>query len=263
MGLSQGEDLFSKALAFKREQVDIYVIGLGAKYLNRGDLGANMAKSMKEGTEKGRDGKGNMFLSASGNSGLDQGSCSLDSQVNSPYGMAIASVGQSGSKAYYGEECAALLAAAFSGGQYPDPPLVTTTVNNSCEENFSGTSGAVSVAGGVLALVLQANPDLTWRDMQHLIVRSSRRDIIDIVDAQWITNGAGHKFSTAFGFGLLDALQLVKNAKKWKSVGDQKTCEAAMQAEAAASHASLAKVVQPERKAEILLDFSSGNCAIR
>ena len=98
--------------------------------------------------------------------------------------------------------------------------------------------------------------------MQHLIVRSSRRDIINDTDAQWITNGAGHKFSTAFGFGLLDALQLVKNAKKWKSVGDQKTCEAAMQAEAA-SPASLAKVVQPERKAEILLDFSSGNCAIR
>ena len=99
--------------------------------------------------------------------------------------------------------------------------------------------------------------------MQHLIVRTSRHDIINDIDAQWITNGAGHKFSTAFGFGLLDALQLVKNAKKWKSVGDQKTCEAAaMQTAAEPSNASLAKVVQPEGKAEILLDFS-GNCAIR
>lgn len=92
--------------------------------------------------------------------------------------------------------------------------------------------------------------------MQHLIVRSSRRDIIDEIDAQWITNGVGHKFSTAFGFGLLDALQLVKNAQKWKkSVRDQKTCLLV--------NASLAKLVQPEEKAEILLDFSSRNCPIR
>ena len=92
--------------------------------------------------------------------------------------------------------------------------------------------------------------------MQHLIVRSSRRDIIDEIDAQWITNGVGHKFSTAFGFGLLNALQLVKNAQKWKkSVRDQETCLLV--------NASLAKLVQPEEKAEILLDFSSRNCPIR
>ena len=136
LGLDHDGDLFSRALAFKREEVDIYVIGIGAKYLNR-DL-EGVAKTMKEGTEKGRAGLGNMFLSASGNSGLDQASCSLDAQVNSNYGMAIASVGRSGSKAFYGEECAAILASAFSGGRYPDPPLITTTVNNSCEENFSG-----------------------------------------------------------------------------------------------------------------------------
>ena len=254
MGLGFDDEIMARALSFARDKVDIYVIGIGAKYLN--NWGVQAVRSMKEGTEKGRGGKGNIFLSASGNSGLDQGSCALDAQINSRYGIAIAAVGQSGSKAFYGEECAAILASAFSGGRYPDPPLVTTSLNNSCEENFSETSGSVAVAGGVLALVLQANPRLTWRDMQHLIVRSSRRDVIDEMDAQWITNGAGHKFSQAFGFGLLDALQLVKNAQKWKkSVRDPKTCLVV--------NASPAKLVQPEEKAEILLDFSPRNCAIR
>ena len=148
MGLDADDETRARALSFARERVDIYVLGIGAKDLD--SWGSESDKRMKEGTAKGRGGKGNIFLSASGNSGLDQGSCALDTQINFRYGIAIAAVGQSGSKAFYGEECAAILASAFSGGRYPDPPLVTTSVNNSCVENFSGTSGSVAVAGGVL-----------------------------------------------------------------------------------------------------------------
>ena len=49
----------------------------------------------------------------------------------------------------------AIMASAYSMGQYPDPHMVTTSVNNSCTTSFSGTSSSVSVAGGVLALALQ------------------------------------------------------------------------------------------------------------
>ena len=85
LGLNVNGDTFARALSFARDRVDIYVIGIGAKYLDR-DFGGKAMEAMKAGSEVGRGGKGNIFLSASGNSGLDQGSCSLDAQINSNYG---------------------------------------------------------------------------------------------------------------------------------------------------------------------------------
>ena len=38
--------------------------------------------------------------------------------------------------------------------------------------SFRGTSAAAPIAAGAVALALQANPCLTWRDVQHLIVGS-------------------------------------------------------------------------------------------
>lgn len=166
-------------------------------------------------------------------------------------------MGAAGTKPFYAEECSAILASAFSSGRYPDPYMVTTSVNNSCTTGFSGTSSSVSVAGGVLALALQANPSLTWRDMQHLIVQSARQDTTDLNEAKWIRNAAGIKFSTTFGFGLLDALRLVQKAASWSPVGDQRHCTSDELKEAI--------TVQPQTAASaaFMLLGGSGNCAIK
>ena len=37
----------------------------------------------------------------------------------------------------------------------------------------SGTSASAPLAAGIFALVLEANPKLSWRDLQHLIVITS------------------------------------------------------------------------------------------
>ena len=43
------------------------------------------------------------------------------------------------------------------------------------QENWgAGTSGSSAIASAIIALTLEANPDLTWRDVQHLIVRTAR-----------------------------------------------------------------------------------------
>ena len=43
-----------------------------------------------------------------------------------------------------------------------------------------GTSAAAPEAAGVIALALEANPSLTWRDVQHLLVfTSKRRNLVD------------------------------------------------------------------------------------
>ena len=38
---------------------------------------------------------------------------------------------------------------------------------------MTGTSVSAVIGAGIIALALEANPELTWRDVQHLIVRSS------------------------------------------------------------------------------------------
>lgn len=41
---------------------------------------------------------------------------------------------------------------------------------------FNGTSGAAPIATGVIALMLEANPNLTFRDVQEILVRSARQN---------------------------------------------------------------------------------------
>ena len=42
-----------------------------------------------------------------------------------------------------------------------------------CFGRHSGTSASAPLAAGIFALVLEANPKLSWRDLQHLIVITS------------------------------------------------------------------------------------------
>lgn len=39
-----------------------------------------------------------------------------------------------------------------------------------CTEGHTGTSAAAPLAAGMIALMLQVRPCLTWRDIQHIIV---------------------------------------------------------------------------------------------
>ena len=81
---------------------------------------------------------------------------------------------------------------------------------------------------GIIALVLEANPRLTWRDVQHIIVRTARR--ANLRGEDWRVNGAGHNISHAFGFGLMDAGAMVRAAQVWETVPEQRKCEAEWEA---------------------------------
>ena len=72
--------------------------------------------------------------------------------------------------------------------------LETTSIasNTACDSEFGETSAAAALVSGIIALALQARNTLTWRDVQHLIVRSSRSDIIG-KSVQWTVNRAGFR----------------------------------------------------------------------
>ena len=99
--------------------------------------------------------------------------------------------------------------------------ITTADLHNTCTSNFGGTSASAPVAAGAVALALQANPCLGWRDVQHLIVRTAV--VTDASDPGWATNAAGRRVSHKYGFGAMDAGALVDHALDWSPVGAQLT----------------------------------------
>ena len=71
--------------------------------------------------------------------------------------------------------------------------------------------------------MLEANPGLNWRDVQHIIVRTAKRANLKADD--WRVNGAGYNLSHAFGFGLMDAGAMVRLAQTWETVPQHQRCE--------------------------------------
>ena len=89
-----------------------------------------------------------------------------------------------------------------------------------CTAKHTGTSASAPIAAAILALTLEARPDLTWRDVQHLVIRTSKKN--DLHTTDWNQNAVGRWFSGRYGYGLMDAGHLVVMAKDWKLVPEQR-----------------------------------------
>ena len=83
--------------------------------------------------------------------------------------------------------------------------------------NFGGTSASCAMATGVVALMLEANPKLGWRDVQEIMMRSAR--VIDPMMGEWQYNALGMPMSHKYGAGLVDAEHAVRMAKVWHNLG--------------------------------------------
>ena len=106
---------------------------------------------------KGRKGKGVIYVWAGGNGGLFGDNCGCDGFINSIYTIAINGVNINGSKTFYTEPCAAIMAAVYVGsGGVNKTSVVSSDLRNNCIKGFSGTSAAAPIAAGILALVLEA-----------------------------------------------------------------------------------------------------------
>lgn len=93
-----------------------------------------------------------------------------------------------------------------------------------CTVEHTGTSASAPLAAGIAALALEANPSLTWRDMQYLVVLTSRSTPLE-KESGWILNGVKRKVSHKFGYGLMDAGAMVNLAEQWTNVPPQHICK--------------------------------------
>ncbi len=91
---------------------------------------------------------------------------------------------------------------------------------------FGGTSSAAPHTVGAAAVILSANPELTWRDLKHILAKTARQLDSDIrstrvafggkpavLQHSWINNAAGYTFHNHFGFGAIDLDRAVAMAQ--------------------------------------------------
>jgi subtilisin family serine protease len=95
---------------------------------------------------------------------------------------------------------------------------------------MNGTSSAAPMVTGVVALMLEANPGLSYRDVAKILARTARRvdhaftgvtaslaGAVRRLEAGWVMNSAGYYFSGRYGFGALDAGAAVEMARTYTS----------------------------------------------
>ncbi len=190
-------------------------------------------EAIYRGVRYGRNGKGSIYVFPAGNGGciyqvgnncVEENS-NFDAYVNNPAVLAICAVDDQGKQPYYGERGANILVCAPSSN-YSDQNAVTTlSVQNGTRNDFGGTSASTPMVSGVVALMLSANNNLTWRDVRIILAQTARKN--DISDTAWVRS-TNLNFNDKYGFGVVDALAAVNQAKTWTSVGgsnSMKTCD--------------------------------------
>uniref|UniRef100_A0A0B7AP44 Neuroendocrine convertase 2 n=2 Tax=Arion vulgaris TaxID=1028688 RepID=A0A0B7AP44_9EUPU len=186
-------------------------------------------RAIVNGVNNGRNGLGNVYVWASGDGGPND-DCNCDGYAASMWTISINSATNDGQTAGYDESCSSTLASTFSNGKSNsrDAGVATTDLYNNCTASHSGTSAAAPEAAGVFALALEANRNLTWRDIQHLTVLTSKRN--SLYDSNgihhWKLNGAHLLFNHLFGYGVLDAASMVDLAEQWKGLPERFHCKA-------------------------------------
>ncbi|XP_014679429.1 PREDICTED: furin-like protease 2, partial [Priapulus caudatus] len=217
----------ASALSLNPQHIDIYSASWGPEDDGRTvDGPAKLAtQAFISGAEKGRNGKGSIFVWASGNGGLHGDNCNCDGYTNSIYTLSISSSSQRNRKPWYLEECTSTLATTYSSGQEgTDKDIMTTDFKDKCTERHTGTSASAPLAAGLCALALEANPDITWRDMQYVVLITANPTPL-LEHGEFTETASGRKVSHMFGYGMMDAGAMVALAEQWTTVPEKHICK--------------------------------------
>jgi len=165
----------ARSLSLNPQAIDIYSASWGPD--DDGQTvdgpGPLTRRAMKEGVQEGRGGLGSIYVWASGNGGKFQDNCNCDGYATSAYTVSVSSASENGAIPWYSEQCSSTLASTYSSGstRQGERKVITTDLHNKCTDTHTGTSASSPMAAGIIALMLEANPGLGWRDVQHIIVR--------------------------------------------------------------------------------------------
>lgn len=192
-------------------------------------------------TETGRNGLGTIIVQAAGN---DSSNAQADGLNTAGQLISVAALTEAGGVQDYSNYGANIWISAGAAAVTTD--LVgnagyntgNSTAGNYAND-FGGTSAATPVVSGIVALMLQANPLLGWRDVKEILGYSAKLtgsiaggpdsfetsgtkfQVIDRqVGSTFVRNGdswndGGLAFSSDYGFGRVDAFAAVRLAEVW------------------------------------------------
>lgn len=171
---------------------------------------------LKQGSDTLRDGKGRIYVFASGNFRNENDYCpnastNLQTMLNNPYSIVVSGITKEDKIYDLSTKGANILVSAY--GSNNDILSTSSTIYDYA--NFGGTSAAAPMVSGGIALLLEACPSLTYRDVQYILAKTATK--IDLSNNSWIKNGANLLYSTDYGFGKLnvyDAINMCKNNYK-------------------------------------------------
>ena len=181
---------------------------------------------------------GQIVLFASGNGQQEGENTNYRGRQNSIYVIPVAAVNDQATQCNYSTPGASIVISAPSGGEsgpnnrpqgtlttdrtgdegYNPPAAGSTTPdleNIAYTEHFNGTSSACPVVAGATALLLQANPNLTWRDVKEIYIATATRN--NPGDQDWSRNGAGFWFNHKYGAGLINTSSAVRMARTYRN----------------------------------------------
>ncbi|MEO0518734.1 MAG: S8 family serine peptidase [Cyanobacteria bacterium P01_A01_bin.116] len=226
----------ARVLSHKNQEIDIYNASWGPE-----DNGTTLEApgkltqaALQNGVTKGRDGLGSIYVWSAGNGLKDNDNVNYDGYANSRYTITVGAIDARGKQAPYSEPGSPILVTAYSDGNigaitttdlqgnkdgYSAEPGGSADKAGDYTKSFGGTSSSAPLASGVIALMLEANPNLTWRDVQHILVNTAKKN--DASDADWTKNGVGHLVNHKYGFGSIDATAAVNASKTWNQVAPE------------------------------------------
>jgi len=203
-----------------------------------------ISNALVSGAQNGRGGLGSVFIFSAGNEGSVGGNGNYSGLANNVYALPVAALNDRLARASYSTPGAQVVIGAPAGNDATRPQGTSTTdlvgdngyntattidpleySDRDYTSRFNGTSSAAPVVSGVVALMLQANPGLGWRDVKEILIRSATMN--DTNSTGWATNAAGFRFNHDFGAGLINAGAAVALATNWVNLGAQTTFVAA------------------------------------
>ncbi|XP_006733345.1 neuroendocrine convertase 1 [Leptonychotes weddellii] len=148
----------ASSIGFNPGHVDIYSASWGPNDDGKTVEGPGRLaqKAFEYGVKQGRQGKGSIFVWASGNGGRQGDNCDCDGYTDSIYTISISSASQQGLSPWYAEKCSSTLATSYSSGDYTDQRITSADLHNDCTETHTGTSASAPLAAGIFALALEA-----------------------------------------------------------------------------------------------------------
>ncbi|KGM39698.1 hypothetical protein JY96_05760 [Aquabacterium sp. NJ1] len=192
-----------------------------------------LADAIEEAATSGRRGLGTVMVFAAGNDrdkGYDSGLSILTANSQTINVGAINRVTDIGTgdavSRPFSQRGANILVSAPGSSILTTSTVLRTSDGNatgSPTEESQGTSLAAPIVSGVVALMLQANPKLTYRDVQTILALTAKKEFGAgaVNGTSWIYNhtddwnGSGLHFNADFGFGMVDADAAVRMSESW------------------------------------------------